>query len=105
MEFIFSLMNYLSNSQVTRDQTISAIIRPMRRESLPDVVLAVSLFDFSNMTLSFSSRSSMTLWNRDKLLPKKGKPSTLHTPRNCGNPCWFNLQRTVIILGKTLQIT
>ena len=59
---------------------------------------------FSNMILSFS-RSSMTLWNRDKLLQKKGKPGTLHTLRNCGNPFWFNLQRTVIILGKTLQIT
>ena len=41
----FSLMNYLSNDvdQVTRDQTISlAVIR----ESLADVVLAVSSFDF-----------------------------------------------------------
>ena len=44
--FFFSLMNYLSNSEVdqaTRDQTISlAAIR----ESLADVVLAVSSFDF-----------------------------------------------------------
>ena len=84
---------------------MSAIIRPIRRESLLDVVLAVSLSEFSNMILSFSSRSSMTLWNRDKLPPKKGKPGTLHTLRNCGNPFWFNLKRTVIILGKTLRIT
>ena len=46
LHVFFSLMNYLSNSEIdqaTRDQTISlAAIR----ESLADVVLAVSSFDF-----------------------------------------------------------
>ena len=42
-------MNYFSNSdvdQVTRYQPIFSMIRPIRRESLLDVVLAVSLYDF-----------------------------------------------------------
>ena len=48
MKTISFLMNYFSNSdvdQVTRDRTILAI-RPIRRESLLAVVLAVLLSDF-----------------------------------------------------------
>lgn len=65
MKIISFLMHYFSNSdadQVTRDQTISAK-RPIRRESLLAVVLAVSLSDFvSSMMFTDNCPSHMRIF-------------------------------------------
>ena len=65
MKIISFLTHYFSNSdvdQVTRDQTISAK-RPIRRESLLAVVLAVSLSDFvSSMMFTDNCPSHMRIF-------------------------------------------